>query len=131
MSEFFDDVNFYNGGSSGAPGPVFAALLPTAGKAYVLGNVGVGTINPQNALDVEGALAVGASYSGSFAAPANGLIVEGNVGIGTNTPGAKLDVAGTMQVSQSAFLSVAGGSVGVGTNAPGAKLDVAGTAGSG
>ncbi len=127
MSEFFDDVNFYNGGSSGAPGPVFAALLPTAGKAYVLGNVGVGTINPQNALDVEGALAVGASYSGSFAAPANGLIVEGNVGIGTNTPGAKLDVAGTMQVSQSAFLSVAGGSVGVGTNAPGAKLDVAGT----
>ncbi len=100
MSEFFDDVNFYNGGSSGAPGPVFAALLPTAGKAYVLGNVGVGTINPQNALDVEG---------------------------GTNTPGAKLDVAGTMQVSQSAFLSVAGGSVGVGTNAPGAKLDVAGT----
>jgi hypothetical protein len=57
------------------------------------GGVGIGTATPANKLDVEGGVAVGASYSGTSAAPANGLIVEGNVGIGTTTPTARLDVA--------------------------------------
>ena len=34
-------------------------------------------------LDVEGAVAIGANYSGSNTAPGNGAIIEGDVGIGT------------------------------------------------
>ena len=49
------------------------------------GNVGIGTNSPQNKLDIEGAVAIGSSYSGSVTAPSNGLIVEGKVGIGTST----------------------------------------------
>ncbi len=55
-------------------------------------SLGLGTNTPVNRLDVEGSMAVGATYSGADAAPANGLIVEGNVGIGTNAPGARLEV---------------------------------------
>lgn len=50
--------------------------------------VGVGTITPQNMLDVSGAVAVGA-YAGANTAPAGtSLIASGQVGIGTNTPNA-------------------------------------------
>ncbi|MBI2633482.1 MAG: hypothetical protein HYW78_03825, partial [Parcubacteria group bacterium] len=48
--------------------------------------------NATNTLDVEGAAAIGATYSGTSAAPANGLIVEGSVGIGTTAPNAPLHV---------------------------------------
>ncbi len=58
------------------------------------GSVGIGTTNPQNKLDVEGAVAVGFSYSGSETAPTNGMIVQGNVGIGTENPEYKLDING-------------------------------------
>lgn len=59
------------------------------------GNVGIGTASPQNKLDVEGGVAIGSAYSGTNAAPVNGLIVEGNVGIGTNSAGQKLAINGT------------------------------------
>ena len=55
-------------------------------------SIGVGTITPQNKLDVEGGAVIGAAYSGTAAAPANGLLVEGNVGIGTTAPGAALQI---------------------------------------
>lgn len=58
------------------------------------GNVGIGTTAPLNKLDVEGGAAIGATYSGTNVAPANGLIVEGNVGIGITIPTGALHVVG-------------------------------------
>ncbi len=65
-----------------------------------LGRVGFGTATPQNALDVEGGAAIGSTYSGSSAAPANGLIVQGVTGIGTNSPNPAyiLDVNGRLRL---------------------------------
>src|SRR5262245_15354303 len=82
--------------TQGVGGSVFADILPSGNKAYILGRLGLGTLNPVNALDVEGAMAVGAGFAGSAAAPPDGLIVQGSVGIGTSTttPGVMLDVAG-------------------------------------
>ena len=56
--------------------------------------VGIGVSSPVNSLDIEGGLAVGATYSGTSTAPSNGAIIQGNVGIGTTTSGQKLSVAG-------------------------------------
>ena len=58
-------------------------------------NVGINQSTPTSKLDVNGGLSVGSSYSGTFAAPANGAIFEGNVGIGIESPEALLHVNGT------------------------------------
>ena len=50
----------------------------------VSGNVGIGTTNPVNKLDVNGGMAIG-SYAGTNSATSNGLIVGGCVGIGNVT----------------------------------------------
>jgi hypothetical protein len=65
------------------------------------GNVGIGNTSPVNKLDIEGAVAIGATYSGASTAPTNGLIVEGNVGIGTTSPVTKLDIIGNIRSSSS------------------------------
>jgi hypothetical protein len=64
------------------------------------GNVGIGTLTPVNKLDVQGGLAVGASFAGISPAPANGAIFEGNVVIGNNVSAtnATLDVWGTAKI---------------------------------
>ena len=56
------------------------------------GNFGIGTLAPVNLLDVEGAVAIGAGYSGTSTAPANGLIVEGNTAIGATSATNRLQV---------------------------------------
>jgi len=97
-------------------------------------NIGIGTMAPVNKLDVEGGLAVGATYSGTNTAPTNGLLVEGNVGIGTTAPANKLDVEGGLVVGATYSGTntaptnglLVEGNVGIGTTTPGYKLDVSG-----
>ncbi len=74
----------------------YVALAGSSGTPYaglfIGGNVGIGVATPVNLLDVEGGVAVGASYSGTTTAPTNGMIIEGNVGIGNNNPSTRLEV---------------------------------------
>ncbi len=56
--------------------------------------MGVGTSSPASKLDVNGGLTVGSFYSGLYAAPTDGAIIQGNVGVGTPSPASKLDVNG-------------------------------------
>lgn len=56
--------------------------------------IGIGTTNPQNKLDIEGAVSIGASYSGSSTAPSNGMIIEGDLGVGTTSPSGKIGIDG-------------------------------------
>jgi len=73
---------------------------------YVDGNsIGVGTITPQNKLDVEGSVAIGSTYSGTSAAPVDGAIIEGNVGIGTINPVTTLDINGGLATNIITFES--------------------------
>ena len=73
----------------------------TANNQFLIraaGGVGLGTATPQNTLDVKGKAVIGATYSGTNAAPVNGLLVEGSVGLGTTTPQNKLDVEGSAAI---------------------------------
>jgi hypothetical protein len=67
-----------------------AAGSPAIAWSYVSSSYRVGinaVTQPQNALDVAGAVAIGFSYAGlSPMANSNGLSVQGSVGIGTFTP---------------------------------------------
>jgi hypothetical protein len=84
---------------------IFAQWTNSSGKAYLTDttkSVSIGTKAFLNRLDVEGAMAVGSSYSGNSAAPANGMIVQGNTGFGTTTVGSKVQVNGNMAVGYSA-----------------------------
>tara|TARA_Y100000401_G_scaffold33134_1_gene24503 strand:+ start:250 stop:840 length:591 start_codon:yes stop_codon:yes gene_type:complete len=66
-------------------------------------NVGIGTDNPANKLDVGGGVAIGASYVGN-SAPSNGAIIQGNVGIGTTSASYALQVNGSIVGSYKSFL---------------------------
>ena len=63
------------------------------------GKLSIGTTASRNRLDVEGAAAIGSSYSGNQTAPGDGLIVQGSVGIGIVRPSKKLDVSGDIRAT--------------------------------
>lgn len=78
-----------------------AASTPQIALRKISGNVGIGTTSPQNKLDIEGAVAIGAGYSASNTAPTNGLLVQGNTGIGTPNPVTRLHIFGGSDASMS------------------------------
>jgi len=88
-------IYFYTGSTENL------APLTSGTRMYInsSGNIGMGTTTPQSLLDIEGGMAIGATYSGTSTSPANGLIVEGNVGVGVTAPRAKLQSAGTISIS--------------------------------
>ncbi|MEQ8360953.1 MAG: hypothetical protein RH860_15790 [Cytophagales bacterium] len=61
---------------------------PTQERLRILanGNVGIGSFDAVNLLDVPGNMAIGSSFAGTSSAPSNSLIVEGSIGIGNNSP---------------------------------------------
>ena len=75
--------------------------LINGASIYRNNNVGIGTVNPKNKLDIGGGAVIGANYSSSRIAPTNGLLVQGNVGVGTISPSQKLDVFGVVRASNS------------------------------
>jgi hypothetical protein len=118
-----------------APSGAYTQILAT-GNSYLArdwGDVGIGTTNMMNKLDLNGGLAVG-SYAGTVAAPANGAIISGKVGLGTSSPLSQLDVAsgglavgtyaGTNQAPANG--AIISGNVGIGTSSPGQALEVSG-----
>ena len=69
--------------------------LTIIGSGASSSRVGIGVIAPQSAMDIEGNLTVGATYSGTNAAPTNGLLVENQIIIASTSASAyKLHVAG-------------------------------------
>ena len=86
-------------------------LTVSNGFAVNSGNTGLGVLSPVNKLDVEGAVAIGAAYSGTSTAPTNGLIVEGNVGIGVATVTAALHLKACTAAANTASLKINAGTV--------------------
>jgi hypothetical protein len=76
--------------------PTWSGSVSIDGVIGRNGDVGIGVTSPKNKLDVEGGAVIGASYSGTNTAPANGLLVQGSVGIGTYSisDDVKLDIEG-------------------------------------
>ncbi|AOY79960.2 hypothetical protein BJP36_08525 [Moorena producens JHB] len=105
--------------------------LHTTGALTVDGNVGIGTNNPRQKLEVNGTVKAtrfegdGSGLTGISAGgetkwsdgDSNRIYYNaGNVGIGTNNPSQKLEVNGTVKATRSAFGSLTvDGNVGIGT----------------
>lgn len=92
----------------------FDASPPLLALTISTGNLGIGVATPVNKLDVEGAVAIGASYSGTSTAPTNGLIVEGGFGVGTAsvTGSAKAEINNTTAGTTNAALELSNDSTG-------------------
>lgn len=88
----------------------YAIYDASTSQSYHEGSMGFGTQAPLSKVDVNGSLAVGTSYAGAVAAPANGAIIEGKVGVGTNSPDTGLTSAYASVVhceSSSAYAALA------------------------
>ena len=97
-----------------------AATSPAIAWSYVSSNYRVGinaVTQPQNAIEVNGAVAIGNNYAGN--APmtnANGASIQGAVGIGTFTPSANLNNALTVFANTGGGIELASGGAGGGGN---------------
>ena len=98
-----EGIKFFNSPSVSGDAPV---VSNEAMRIDTSGNVGIGKTSPENKLDVEGGVAVGATYSGTSTAPSDGMIVEGNVGIGTTSPGGLLHLYSTTATDDSPQLII-------------------------
>jgi len=100
------------------------------------GNVGIGTVSPQDTLDVNGAIRFG---SGSFVSgqarayvnSVNGLSIVGEAGtlydISIAEAGGQLLVANPVGTNDVLLAPLSTGNVGIGTTAPGRNLEIDGT----
>ena len=65
---------------------------------FVEDKIGIGTLEPESKLDIEGSVRIGSNYSGNSLIttdPTNGIIIEGKTGIGTSDPKSNLHVLST------------------------------------
>ena len=123
--------------SATTAGTVTTAAQPTITSvgtltsALISGNVGIGSLNPGQALDVRGTVrAIGEVVNGNVGIGTsfvNGIgegaltVMNGNVGIGTWVP------AGSLDIKTGNNVLIETGNVGIGSLSPGYKLDVQGT----
>ena len=104
-------VIFSNTGSMGVGG------APASAKLYVNGNVGIGTNNPTQELDVAGDIKASGSLIGATGSVTGNLTVDtttlnvdaanNRVGVGTLTPALPLDVIGSINSSTGYHIGVA------------------------
>jgi len=71
-------------------------LLIAASSRIIPNDLGIDQPTPVSSLDVNGNVTIGATYSGTNAAPSNGILIEGDAGIGVTSPNTKLDLNGDM-----------------------------------
>ncbi|MFM1878035.1 MAG: hypothetical protein RLZZ241_901, partial [Bacteroidota bacterium] len=114
-----------------------------------VGNVGIGTLNPNYTLDINGTIRANQIYLGGTTLVSSPWVNTedqlsyslGNVGIGVLNPAHTLDVVGTVNASNflingnplpsspwtldSNTLYYNSGNIGIGTNSPASALDVA------
>ncbi len=63
-------------------------------------NIGLGTGDPKNKLDVFGEGVIGEKYAGEMSAPENGLLVQGKLGVGTPAANEKLTIDGAISLKE-------------------------------
>jgi hypothetical protein len=94
----------YGNSNGTTTGTEYGLYVTGEDQNYFSQKVGIGVSAPINRLDVEGGAVIGAAYSGTNTAPANGLLVEGSVSIGVTTATRKLNVSGDIDASGGIYL---------------------------
>lgn len=101
-----------NSGTLNRPSYYTGTTAVSSGNGFYNGsNLGIGTTQNVNLLDVAGGVNIGTTYAGYQVAPANGMGIQGNLGVGTwVTDGNTLEVIGN---------------IGIGTASTGSALNIA------